>query len=108
MAEIRKICSEYNPDDIYNCDETGIFINIFKRYYVEMLTNQAIVNKYVHGRKVTKGEAWSLILYAWSQVKASTLRQCFRTSKVLPKTMADNLDERSADVQKRQSIYPQV
>lgn len=83
-------------------------ISVFKRQYVEMLTNQAIVKKYAHGAKVTNGEAWSLIPYAWSQVKASTLRQCFRTTKVLPRMMADNLEERSADVQERQPIYPPV
>ena len=71
-----------------------------------MLTNQAIVNSYASGKKVTNGEAWSLIPYAWSQVKASTLRQCFRTTKVLPKAMADSLEERSVDMQERQPEYP--
>ncbi|KAF9551131.1 hypothetical protein EC957_010017 [Mortierella hygrophila] len=123
MAEIRTICSEYDPDDIYNCDETEMYLlevpahsysipefsgsakemgghtfalrrlpanstsvtlpldagvtSVFKRRYVEMITYQAIVNRYASGKKVTNGEAWSLIPYAWSQVKTSTIRHCF-------------------------------
>ena len=36
VAEICKVCSEYNPDDIYNCKETGI-------YLLEMSTRSFII-----------------------------------------------------------------
>ncbi|KAG0248505.1 hypothetical protein BGZ95_008025, partial [Linnemannia exigua] len=26
LVEIRRICAEYSPDNIYNCDETGIYL----------------------------------------------------------------------------------
>lgn len=81
-------------------------ISVFKRRYVEMLINKAIVKKYATQKKITNGEAWSLIPYAWSQVKASTLRHCFRTTKVLPKTISDKLEEGSVDVRERQPMYP--
>lgn len=83
-------------------------ISVFKRRYVDMLINKSRVKKYATQQKVSNGEAWSLIPYAWSQVRASTLRNCFRVTKVLPKAMSDKLEEISVGVRERQSMYPPV
>lgn len=48
MAEIRKICSEYNPEDIYNCDETGM-------YLLEVPARSYSIPELKRGAKATRG-----------------------------------------------------
>jgi hypothetical protein len=83
-------------------------ISVFKRQYLEMLSNKAVTTKYATGKKVTKGEAWSLIPYAWSHVKAVTVRHCFCKAGVLSKAQADKLEQESANVEERAPLYPPV
>ena len=64
-------------------------ISVFKRQYLEMLSNKAVTQQYATGKKITNGEAWSLIPYAWSHVKASTVRHCFCKAGVLSMAQVD-------------------
>ncbi|KAG0054577.1 hypothetical protein BGZ89_002608 [Linnemannia elongata] len=43
MDEIRKLCSDFEPDDIYNCDETGMYLREFSTllYTMEELASGA-------------------------------------------------------------------
>jgi hypothetical protein len=81
-------------------------ISAFKRRYLEMLSNKAIIKEYATGEKITNGEAWSLIPYAWSHVKALTVRHCFCKAAVLSKAQADKLEQESMDVEERPPLYP--
>ena len=40
---------------------------------------------------ISNGRAWSLVPYAWEQIKPSTLRNCFAATPVLPTQMRENL-----------------
>ncbi|KAG0208443.1 hypothetical protein BGX33_006245 [Mortierella sp. NVP41] len=73
-----------------------------------MLSNKAVTTKYATGKKITKGEAWSLISYAWSHVKAVTVRHCFCKAGVLSKAQADKLEQESVNVEERAPLYPPV
>ncbi|KAF9177014.1 Tigger transposable element-derived protein 6, partial [Haplosporangium sp. Z 767] len=86
----------------------GGAISVFKRHYLEMLSDKEILKAYTSGNKITNGEAWSLIPYAWSHVKASTLRHCFHATGVLPKAMADKLEKASVDMKERPALHPNV
>jgi hypothetical protein len=48
MTEIQTICSEYDPDDIYNCDETGM-------YLLEVPSRTYSTPEFSRGAKVTRG-----------------------------------------------------
>ncbi|KAF9368822.1 hypothetical protein BGX21_006317 [Mortierella sp. AD011] len=81
---------------------------VFKRQYLEMLSNKAITKEYAMGEKITNGEAWSLIPYAWSHVKAATVRHCFHKARVLSKTQSDMLEQESIHVEEQTPLYPPV
>jgi len=73
-----------------------------------MLSNKAITKEYATGEKISNGEAWSLIPYAWSHVKALTVRHCFCKAGVLSKAQVDKLEQESMDVEERPPLYPPV
>jgi len=83
-------------------------INVFKRKYLEMLSNKAIAKEYAIGDKITNGEAWSLIPFAWSHVKALTVRHCFCKAGVLSKAQANILEQEYMDVEERPPLYPPI
>ncbi|KAI1288751.1 hypothetical protein EDD11_009693 [Mortierella claussenii] len=87
--------------------EQGIF-SVFKRQYLEMLSNKAITKEYATGEKITNGEAWSLIPYAWSHIKAATVRHCFCKAGVLSKAQSDKLEQESIHVEEQTPLYPPV
>ncbi|KAG0264780.1 hypothetical protein BGZ95_003528, partial [Linnemannia exigua] len=79
---------------IQPCPEVTITsTNVFKRRYLEMLSN-----------KITNGEAWSLIPY----VKALTVRHCFCKAGVLSKAQTEKLEQESVDVEELTPFYPSV
>jgi len=83
-------------------------ISVFKRQYLEMLSNKAVTQQYATGRMITKGEAWSLIPYAWSHVKAATVRHCFCKAGVFSKAQVDRLERESLDVEEQTPMYSPV
>jgi len=83
-------------------------ISVFKRQYLEMLSNKVIIKEYASGENITNGVAWSLIPYAWSHVKALTVRHCFCKAGVLSKAQANKLEQDSMDVEERPPLYPSV
>jgi len=83
-------------------------ISVFKRQYLEMLSTKAIALEYATKKKITNGEAWSLIPYAWSHVKAATVRHCFCKAGVLSKAQVDRLEQGSLDVEEQTPLYPSV
>lgn len=83
-------------------------ISVFKRQYLEMLSNKAVTKRYATARKITNGDAWSLIPYAWSHVKASTVRHCFCKAEVLSKEQVDKLQRDSVNVEEHTPLYPPV
>jgi hypothetical protein len=87
--------------------DAGI-IGAFKRQYLEILSNKAVTKEYATREKMTNGEAWSLIPYAWSHVKALTVRHCFCKAGVLSKAQADKLEQKSMYVEERPPLYPPV
>ncbi|KAF9176502.1 hypothetical protein BGZ50_000526, partial [Haplosporangium sp. Z 11] len=193
--EIRNICSELDPDDIYNCDETGMYLkelstrsyttkeltsgahlvrniqhcpevpitserygngymtmDLFKTwltlwmtafptavfylsthvehtapldaanlattihlqerhgsiFYLEMLSNKAIAKECATGEKITNGEVWPLIQYAWSQVRAMMMRHYFCKAGILSKAQVDKLEQESMNVEERPPLYPSM
>ncbi|KAG0364057.1 hypothetical protein BGX24_004792 [Mortierella sp. AD032] len=60
-----------------------------------MLSNKSITKEYATGEKITNGEAWSLIPYAWSHVKVLTAQN-------------DKLEQESIYVEERPPLYPPV
>ncbi|KAG0225739.1 hypothetical protein BGW42_004110 [Actinomortierella wolfii] len=163
MDQLRGICKMFNPEDIYNADETGFYlrepskwsyttasktggvkpdrahndidkgdpetkqpwqhlrierlppnstsvtqpldagiISVFKRKFLEMLGSQTLAKAY-GGKKISNGEAWGLIPYAWSHVKRSTVRHCFLATKLVDMS-AVNLERRAVDVEKGHGI----
>jgi hypothetical protein len=87
--------------------DAGI-ISAFKRHYLEMLSNKSVTKEYATGEKITNGEAWSLIPYAWSHVKALTVRHCFCKVDVLSKAQVDKLEQGSLRVEEQPPLYPPV
>jgi len=83
-------------------------ISVFKRRYLEMLSNKAITKEYATGEKIANGEAWSLIPYAWSHVKPLTVRHCFCKAGVLTKAQVDKLEQESIRVEERLPLYPSM
>ncbi|KAK3831317.1 MAG: hypothetical protein JOS17DRAFT_744978 [Linnemannia elongata] len=71
-----------------------------------MLSNKSITKEYATGEKITKGEAWSLIPYAWSHVKALTTRYCFCKAGVLSKAQVNKLEQESLYLDERPPLYP--
>ncbi|KAK3819389.1 MAG: hypothetical protein JOS17DRAFT_756331 [Linnemannia elongata] len=81
-------------------------ISAFKRHYLEMLSDKSITKEYATGKMITNGEAWSLIPYAWSHVKALTARHYFCKAGVLTKAQVDKLNKGSMHVEERPPLYP--
>ncbi|KAF9284366.1 hypothetical protein BGZ88_010019 [Linnemannia elongata] len=80
----------------------------FKRHYLEMLSNKSITKEYATGEKIINGEAWSLIPYAWSHVRALTVRHCFCKASILSKAQVEKLERESMYVEERPPLYPPV
>ncbi|KAF9143152.1 hypothetical protein BGX30_001180 [Mortierella sp. GBA39] len=78
----------------------------FKRHYLEVLDNKSVTKEYATGEKITNGEAWSYIPYAWSHVKALAVRHCFCKVGVLSKAYVDKLEQESMHVKERSPLYP--
>jgi len=87
--------------------DAGI-ISSFKRHYLEMLSNKSIAKEYATGEKITNGEAWSLIPYAWSHVTALTVRHCFCKAGVLSQAQVDKLEQESIYLEEQPPLYPPV
>ncbi|KAI1287581.1 hypothetical protein EDD11_010308, partial [Mortierella claussenii] len=120
MNEIRNICSDYEPDIIYNCDETGMYLKELSNhsYTTEEFTSGAkpergesrvlVTKEYATRKKITNGDAWSLIPYAWFHVKALTVRHCFCKVEVFSKAQVDKLEQGSMQVEEQPPLYPPV
>ena len=50
MEEVRNICSKFEPDDIYNCDETGMYLR-------ELTTHSYTTKEFMSGTKPARGES---------------------------------------------------
>ncbi|KAK3837894.1 MAG: hypothetical protein JOS17DRAFT_837625, partial [Linnemannia elongata] len=56
-------------------------------------------------KAISNGHAWSLVPFAWNKVKASTVRNCFAKTPVLPDDMRQQLRQRStAPQEQRENI----
>lgn len=74
-----------------------------------MLSNKAVTKRYATVSKITNCDAWSLIPYAWSNVKTSTVKHYFCKAKVLSKEQVDKLLLRdSVKVEEHTPVYPPV
>jgi len=67
MKEIRNICSNFEPDDIYNCDETGMYLK-------ELSTRSYTTEEFVSGAKAERGEARVSILFCVNATGSSLAR----------------------------------
>lgn len=69
MAEIRRICSKYDPDDIYNCDETGM-------YLLEVHNRSFSIPEYRKAAKPTRGTGTRVsILFCINATGSSLTRE---------------------------------
>lgn len=69
MAEIRRICSKYDPDDIYNCDETGM-------YLLEVYNRSFTIPDFVKAAKPTRGTGTRVsILFCINATGSSLARE---------------------------------
>ncbi|KAF9896205.1 hypothetical protein BX616_007929, partial [Lobosporangium transversale] len=67
-------------------------ISVFKRAFLEMLSHEShLVRTFNMAKAISNGHAWSIIPYAWNSVKATTLRNCFAETPVLPEEMRQSL-----------------
>jgi len=67
-------------------------ISVFKRAFLEMLSNEThLIRNYGNKKNISNGLAWTLIPYAWSRVKALTLRNCFAKTPILSPEMREQL-----------------
>ncbi|KAF8924002.1 hypothetical protein BGZ47_004323, partial [Haplosporangium gracile] len=98
-------CLPPNSTSVAQPLDAGI-ISVFKQHYLEMLSNKAVTKEYAAGEKITNGEAWPLIPYAWPHAKAVTVRHCFCKPGVISKVQADKLEHDSMEIEKRSSLYP--
>jgi len=74
--------------------DVGIF-SVFKRAFLEMLSQEtSIIRTPDKSKAIGKGHAWSLLPYAWNQVKASMIRYCLAHTPIFPNDMRENLQRR--------------
>ena len=66
MNEIRNICSDFEPDDIYNCDETGLYLK-------ELSTHSYTTKELVSGAKPTRGAASRVSILFYVNASGSSL-----------------------------------
>lgn len=67
-------------------------VSAFKRVFLEMLDLETYyARNFDETTTITYGRAWSMVPYAWDQMKPSTLRNCFAKAPVLPTQMRDSL-----------------
>ncbi|KAF9274271.1 hypothetical protein BGZ88_003144 [Linnemannia elongata] len=151
-GKIREISSGFEFDDIYNCDETDIYLkepstlsytieelasgtkpergtgsqvsilfcvnasgsSLARAGTVEALrpvdidNNKAVTKRYAPASKITNCDAWSLIPYSWSNVKASIVKHYFCKAKVLSQEQVDKLLRDSVKVEEPTPLYPPV
>ncbi|KAG0254482.1 hypothetical protein BGZ95_006011, partial [Linnemannia exigua] len=70
-------------------------ISAFKRAFLDMLGCETYYARTFDGTKsISNGRAWTLIPHAWSQIKPSTLCNCFAKTPVLPTAMREELRRR--------------
>lgn len=84
-------------------------ISVFKRKFLEMLGDQEIAASYGSNHHIMTGKAWSLIPFAWSHVKETTLRHCFREAGVLTTGQCNelhNLDISPPAFEEREVLWP--
>lgn len=85
--------------------DAGI-ISVFKRALLELLSQEtSLVRTYDKTKAISNGHAWSLIPYAWNRVKATTVRNCFAKTPIVPDDMRQQLRRRpTAPQEQRESI----
>lgn len=54
LRDIRKVCANYQPDDIYNCDETGVYLK-------ELVTRSYTVPEDTAGTKPNRSARVSIL-----------------------------------------------
>jgi hypothetical protein len=57
-------------------------------------------------KTITNGCAWSMVPYAWEQMKPSTLRNYFAKTPVLPTQMRDILQQQQPSKEEQQQPKP--
>jgi len=67
MDEIRKICSNFEPDDIYNCDETGLYLK-------ELSAHSYTTEELMSGTKAERGASRVSILFCVNATGSSLAR----------------------------------
>ena len=67
MEEVRNICSKFEPDDIYNCDETGMYLR-------ELTTHSYTTKEFMSGTKPARGESRVPILFCVNATGSSLAR----------------------------------
>jgi hypothetical protein len=67
MDEIRNICSKFKSEDIYNCDETGMYLK-------ELSTRSYTMEEFESGVKPERGEARVSILFCVNASESSLVR----------------------------------
>lgn len=85
--------------------DAGI-ISVFKRALLDLLSREtSLVKTYDKSKAISNGHAWSLVPFAWNKVKASTVRNCFAKTPVLPDDMRQQLRQRTtAPQEQRENI----
>jgi hypothetical protein len=86
--------------------DAGI-ISAFKRVFLEMLGFETYyARNFDQTTTITNGRAWSLVPYAWDQMKPSTIRNCFAKTPVLPPQMRDHLRQQQPTKEEQQQPTP--
>ena len=82
-------------------------ISAFKRMFLEMLGFETYyARNFEQTVIITNGHAWSLVPYAWDQMKPSILRNCFAKTPVLPTQMRDYLRQQQPTKDEQQQQKP--
>lgn len=82
-------------------------ISAFKRVFLEMLGFEIYyARNFDQTTSITNGHAWSLVPYAWDQMKPSTIRNCFAKTPVLPTQMRDSLRQQRPTKEEQQQPKP--
>lgn len=82
-------------------------ISAFKRVFLEMLGFETYHSRnFDQKTSITNGRAWSLVPYAWDQMKPSILRNCFAKTPVLPTQMRDHLRQQQPTKEEQQQPKP--
>ncbi|KAG0319571.1 hypothetical protein BGZ99_005014 [Dissophora globulifera] len=75
FAEIAQRLSHYKPKEIYNCDETGLYLKLF----------------HTDDIKVPNAALCECVADGWDDVTVAKIRNCFAHVPVLPKSMKGEL-----------------